>query len=445
MNEEKLARMLNDLASPVDETGDLAEIRRRATSQLPRRSALRLVAGGAVVVLLAVLLYGGWQALRPEPQLVLTDEQGSVGSPQDATGSTALGAPTSASKLIERAQATLANLGPVRITITKTSQGTEGGREHSDTTTIEQLVDLEAHRGLQVTTRSSGEVERVSLDGAVQTNYASSPVSYGTRVHVEPPSKMPFPMAGEYEEALANLSDAEMEALPGGGWRLTETRTPPEEPESQGGEQLLFTKAEYALEIGPDYLPRRMSVQLEGEGGLSLNAEWTYRFQQIPPPTSEQVEIEAPEDAVLSGTTYDLPLDAPRSPHATWGQYWLGTEILGRKLIKATHSVFEPDPDYEPRQEGVQMMYDDTDQDDNANIQLRVMPPDGNEAKSARSRHEQAKPEERDVAGKPAEIFAQRPLSYEIFLPDAYITLQVWGVPEEQQDEVLDALRPVER
>jgi hypothetical protein len=74
MNEDKLARLLNDLASPVDDTGDLAEIRRRATSQRPRRSILRLAAGGAMVVLLAVLLYGGWQVLRPEPRLVITDE-----------------------------------------------------------------------------------------------------------------------------------------------------------------------------------------------------------------------------------------------------------------------------------------------------------------------------------------------------------------------------------
>lgn len=78
------------------------------------------------------------------------------------------------------------------------------------------------------------------------------------------------------------------------------------------------------------------------------------------------------------------------------------------------------------------------------------MPLDGNEARDARSVLT-AKPENRSLAGQPAEVYTRvaaegqgRVDYYQIFLPDAYLVLSVWGVPSDRLEEVLGALREVE-
>jgi hypothetical protein len=260
---------------------------------------------------------------------------------------------------------------------------------------------------------------------------------------------MPFPIAGDYQEALPEAQDAHMEALDEGGWRLTETRTPLESS-SSGGEQLPITKVHYSVEIGANYLPRKMAMRMEGEAGLSADIEWTYTFEEIPPLTSEQVAIDPPENTILGGTTYDLPFDNPQSEHADWGQYWLGEEVAGHRLRMAQHMIFEPDPSYEPRQEGIQFVYDRPgEHNDNKNIQLRVMALDEDKANHARTALANREPERRTLAGEPAEVYPGGTAyglrdKYEIFFPDAYVILQLWGVPFEGHEEVLSALRRVE-
>jgi hypothetical protein len=387
--------------------------------------------------------------------LVISDDSGSPigsdstnGAGQDSNSGTEAAPPLSAAELVDRAKTALAALGPVRIMVTETSQGSEGGRDSSDSTSIEVLLDQERHRGLQVTTRTGGDVLKESVDGREAVRYHSNPVSYNKNTKVEPSTGLPFPIPRGYEAALEQATAAEMDALPEGGWRLSWEQGPPERDDSQRGETLPITSAQTSIEIDTDYLPNRMSLHMEGEG-FSADFEWTYSFEEIPPLTSEQVAIPRPDTPTLEEISVQLPLDRPFSSDVTWGQYWLGEEVAGYKLIAAQQHVFNPDPSYEPRQEAVFLTYSATgDPRDGKSVEMSVKSLDDDEVEWAKSSSGRP-PETRTVAGKQAQVYTKAAPEggvdhFFVFFDDAFVSIQVWAVPDDKLDEILGALSPIE-
>lgn len=162
-------------------------------------------------------------------------------------------------------------------------------------------------------------------------------------------------------------------------------------------------------------------------------------------------------------STYQLRLDCPKSEQATWGQYWLGPEIGGWRLLEALHTSLQDNPELGPGagppQECISLTYGEVDvPPSDGSVQLQVMSLESALAKSAQestrrfsgSEGDGWKKEEQTVDGREATFYTRcggegpNSLEAEVFLPDTYVRLHAWGVTPAQVKQVLSAIRPLQ-
>ncbi len=118
-----------------------------------------------------------------------------------------------------------------------------------------------------------------------------------------------------------------------------------EEPPIAGG-------GEIRIEVGPDFLPRKMTIVVEtgfaGDDTATdpaapefperVTTEIVYRIEHIAPLTESDVELSLPSGVEVTERSRDLPLDHPRAD-VSWPHYWLGSESQGVPLTGALFAV----------------------------------------------------------------------------------------------------------
>ena len=171
--------------------------------------------------------------------------------------------------------------------------------------------------------------------------------------------------------------------------------------------------------------------------------------------------LEIPADAYREGVTYELSLERPWSEQADWGQYWLGSQVDEWPLTRAEYAIHEGDPDLgsgaEPGDEGVFLFYDRPGATSpNEMIQVMVRPLRGRYFEDSRAFAEERVASgdwvrrEMTLAGRPATVYSgaleggadDRIDSIYVFLPDAFVDVQVWAPVDPRL--VLEALSQVE-
>ncbi len=224
-----------------------------------------------------------------------------------------------------------------------------------------------------------------------------------------------------------------------------------------------------ALLMDSNHLPIRIEIAAEGtpeEGDLQgIHLEYSttieYRYEQVASFSDSDFVLDVPPDAYREGVTYELSLERPWSEQAEWGQYWLGQAVGEWQLSRAEYALHEDSPELgsgaEPRDEGVFLIYERPDKTSpNENIQVIVRESAGRYSEDARKFAEQRvasgdwQRQEKTLAGQPATLYSgsleggadSHIDSIDIFLPDAFVNIQVWAPVDPLR--VLEALSPVE-
>jgi hypothetical protein len=243
-----------------------------------------------------------------------------------------------------------------------------------------------------------------------------------------------------------------VEQLPGGGRRLSW-----EQSNERGS-------SSFNLLLDQDLLPVRIEIQGQGEfDGVTMEyAEAIeYQFEEVSSFSDSDFALDLPADAWRQGVIYELALDHPLSERADWGQYWLGEQVGEWLLVRAQHDFHEDNPDLgegaEPSDEFVFLTYERPGAESpNEDIQVYVRPLRGRYLEDTRTFAEQRvasgdwQKKEMTVAGQPATAYSgalegkpsDRIDSIDLFLPDAFVTIQLWAPVDPQL--VLDSLQRLE-
>lgn len=132
MNDDDLfGHDLKALAGPCDAEGALRQIRAKVTAARRRRAVWRGVAAVAVLALVVLAGWGAWQALRPAPVVVITDDYET--GRESITSTTAAGAAASGVpepvEIVTSIARTAEPIGPrLAITVASYEWGAEAGR-----------------------------------------------------------------------------------------------------------------------------------------------------------------------------------------------------------------------------------------------------------------------------------------------------------------------------
>jgi hypothetical protein len=298
-------------------------------------------------------------------------------------------------------------------------------------------------------------------------------VSVSRYISLEPPEDLPLPLwagnavgptegyadlfAGDTSGAGRLPADGKVERRPDGSLKLTW------EHAAKG-----MTSAR-ALLLDSQHLPIRIAIAAEGtpeEGdlqGICLEYLTTieYQYEQVPAFSDSDFVLDMPPNAYREGVTYELSLERPWSERADWGQYWLEEAVGDWKLTRAEYALHEDSPELgsgaEPRDEGVFLIYERPDKTSpNENIQVIVRQPEGRYVEDARKFAEDRVAsgdwvrQEKTLAGQPATLYSgsleggadSHIDSIYVFLPDAFVNIQVWAPVDPLL--VLEALSPIE-
>jgi hypothetical protein len=223
------------------------------------------------------------------------------------------------------------------------------------------------------------------------------------------------------------------------------------------------------LLLDSNHLPVRVKIAAEGtpeEGDLQgVHLEYSttieYRYEEVASFSDSDFSLDVPADAYREGVTYELSLERPWSARAEWGQYWLGEAVGDWKLIRAEYALYEDSPELgsgaEPGDEGVFLIYERPDKTSpNENIQMIVRQPEGRYFEDAQKFAEDRvasgdwQRQERTLAGQPATLYSgsleggadSHIDSMYVFLPDAFVNIQVWAPVDPLL--VLEAVAPIE-
>lgn len=417
-------------------------------------------------------------------------ERGSTGVEAGGAAATAASAGSAAALSFEQAWAAslaaLDNLGPTRVRAVETTEGlvtgddVPFGQSHfgPQTEEVEQVFDIPRGRAKltehtsdrMVTTIIAKDKERTTVTRQPLSN--SEYVSISRYISLEAPSGLPLPLwAGQpaaTNRGYADLfpaDDSGITTLPGDG---------KVERQEDGALRLSWERevkgAALAASIllGPDHLPLRIEITGRGtpeEGELQgLTMEYStdiaYEYEQVASFSEADFAVDVPAGAFREGVTYELALDSPWSAQADWGQYWLGDSVQAWRLTGAEHVVYEDDPDpgsgAEPGDEVILLRYTRPEAaSPNEDVQVMVRPLRGRYYHDSLTSAEQRVAAglwvraEMTVAGKPATVISgsleggadDRIDSIYVFLPDAFVNIQVWAPVDPLR--VLQALRPV--
>ncbi len=210
--------------------------------------------------------------------------------------------------------------------------------------------------------------------------------------------------------------------------------------------------------LGEDLLPAR--IDIAGRGELAgTNVERTtsieYRFETGASFADSDLSTELPQHAVLTTWMYEYPLSDPLSDKAEWGQYWLGTAMGDWSIKTAQLEVRSSGRDMVAPEEFISLTYRRPGAGSPTEaLEMRVMALDAQMSIDARQLGEQQvdlagwTKRETTLAGKQATVY-MGPVegggdvvdSICIFLPDAFIAIELWDLADPET--VLDAVMPV--
>lgn len=367
-------------------------------------------------------------------------------------------------------------LGPVRVQATRTTEGRvldedappEWKEAESQTTEVEELLDTPGKRARLTIHESDGIVRTVVVQGRERTTVLSDTiVSVERYVSLEEPDGLPLPLwAGVpppnlgYADLLGGTEHSGGPLIEGGSV----------EQLSDGGRMLSWEQSNERgsssinLLLSEDLLPVRIEQHGEGElEGVMIAYSSTieYQFEQVASFSDSDFALDLPADAWREAVTYELPLDRPTSERADWGQYWLGEQVGEWLLVQAWHGFHQDNPDLgegaEPSDEHIWLRYRRPGAESpNEDIQVYVRPLRGRYLEDSRTFAEQRvasgdwQKKEMTVAGQPATAYSgalegkpsNRADTIDLFLPDAFVTIQLWAPVDPQL--VLDSLQPLE-
>ncbi|MHB0979947.1 MAG: hypothetical protein ACYC5Q_07760 [Thermoleophilia bacterium] len=238
----------------------------------------------------------------------------------------------------------LATMGPVRVHAEVTSDDPFS----PGTITGEQLIDREHHLARETRSADGRVYQRISIVGERVLTFTDDDeersLAEATVDRTQEPWEFPlydfYPL--EYTGALSVTRVAD------GGWELV-VRSPflnqtiPADPAGGG---------EIRIEVGPDFLPRKMTIVVEiGFAGDEtatdpaapgfperVTTETVYRIEHIAPLTESDVALSLPPGIEVTQRSVDLPLDHPRAD-ISWPHYWLGREFQGVPVSGALFAV----------------------------------------------------------------------------------------------------------
>jgi hypothetical protein len=384
-------------------------------------------------------------------------------------------APDYFSELYAASVAAVDALGPTRVSMTQIASGqvvggdasangaasSPGSTEHPQTTTAEELIDIAGGRARLTVETSEPLVTTTVVNGKERLDIVRNPLlssnAFATRaVSLQRPVGFPLGLwAGDGVAPLESYADL----LQTGGAVLSDTTVA---SRSDGGKRLGWKRtatkgtATIALALDADLLPVR--IELAGRAdveGTDLEYSLTidYRFETVASLVDADFSVEVPSYARLTGTTYELSALQPLSDQVDWGQYWLGEQMADWVVAFARFEIHSDGS--EPSQEFVYLAYQKPDAASPAeNLGVYVWSPDAATAASARQMGEQRVDlglwthRDMTVAGKPATVYMGaadatdgRIDSVYVFLPDAFINVDLWDMADPQT--VLDAIVPV--
>ncbi len=363
-------------------------------------------------------------------------------------------------------------LGPTRVKIVETVEGRATGDdippEQSNigpqTEEAEQLLDVAGGRARLTVRTSDGMVKTTVVRGKERTSTTSQPltnsdlVSVSRYISLQAPEGLPLPLwAGNAVGPTQGYADLFQGNESGAGRTPSDGRV---ERQESGGTKLSWERAAngvtsaMSLLLDSNHLPVRMEIVAKGtpEGGdlqgvgIEYSMTIEYEFEQVTSFSDSDFVLDVPADANREGVTYELSLEHPWSEQADWGQYWLGEAVGDWKLSTAEYALHEDSPELgagaEPRDEGVFLIYERPDKTSpNENIQVIVRPLKGRYFEDSRKFAEQRVAsgewvrQEKTLAGQPATLYSgpleggadSRIDSIYIFLPDAFVNIQVWA------------------
>jgi hypothetical protein len=438
-----------------------------------------------VAVLFSLLLVGTSLALwgcGADPSSV-TFEPAPVSSP--VTSAVAPEAP-SFEEAWSMSLAALEALGPTRVSIVETIEGRAQGEEipleQSDfgpqTEEAEQLFDVAQGRARLTVHTSDHMVKTTVVHRNERTSTMSQPssnsdfVSVSRYISLQAPEGLPLPLwAGNAVSPTEGYPDLLEQSESGGSIEASDGTV---EQADDGSARLSWqhfangvTSASTLL-LDADHLPVRLETAANGtpeEGDLQgITIEYTmtivYEYEQVASFTDSDFLLDVPPGAYNEGVTYELALDRPRSAQADWGQYWLGPQLGEWPPTRAEYAVHGGSGPYsegEPSDEAVFLLYDRPNAaSPNDDIQVITRPLRGRYLEDARTFAEQRVTSgdwvrrEMTLAGQPAMVYSgaleggadDRIDSIYVFLPDAFVNIQVWAPIDPLV--VLGALSPVE-
>ena len=413
---------------------------------------------------------------------------GSESAPPSSTkGSTEAPATPTFEEAWAASLAALEALGPTRVTIVETTEGHVTGDEippeqsslGTQSKRAEQLLDVAGGRARLTVHRSDGWVETTVVNGREKTTTSGGSLTTSTAglvsvsryISVEPPSGLPLPLwvGNAVGPGYADLFQDEEN---GAGSMPTEGKV---ERWEDGGTRLSRDRAtkgitsNLSIILNSDHLPMRIEITGEGtpeEGelqgiGIEYSMTIEYSYQPVASFSDSDFVLDVPPGAYRESVTHELSLERPWSEQVDWGQYWLGEAVGEWKLTRAEHALHEESPDLgfgaAPRDEGVYLTYERPDKTSpNESISMFVRPLRGRYFEDSRTFAEQRVAsgdwvrQEMTLAGRPATIFSgaleggadSRIDSIYVFLPDAFMNIQVWAPVDPLL--VLETLSPVE-
>jgi hypothetical protein len=356
-------------------------------------------------------------------------------------------------------------LGPTRIAITQavTVKATDSGGSLSPdelgtfVTTVEELLDPANKRGRYVVTSPDRRRSEWTVNGRDQMSVLTADLAASTKSPASrttlgsAPKGLPVPLwAGSRDNSFDDYTyltqigspwDQQVERESGGAHTFLTWRREWEGDGASGTDTVKLT-----LDAG--FLPVRVDVT--GLGTLSgTPVERTtvieYQIQTGAVFADSEFSIDLPAYAYLeSWGQQDTPADD------TWGQYWLGLE-MGEWSVKTGRLNILPDvssADKESATFTYERLYPSGD-DTGAyqTFTVKVTPLGARAAGSARQLGEQQVKlgnwtrTEAQVAGQPATVYAKpatgqdagHPALLYLFLPDAFITIDLGGLVDAQQ------------
>lgn len=357
------------------------------------------------------------------------------------------GSARSAGDLRAEAVAAVEDLGPVSVEAIDEMYMPDGSARSVE---VRQLVDRTLALS-RTTVRKAGSDELVSDSSVIGGDvvFIDYDLPYVTRSsHLEPPAEL-LTIWGGYEELLRNGRPLQAADSPEGLRRLFM------EFDHEGG------TGHYVVSLKPDGLPVSVEVY---EGGFGqegrVQRKITYRVILSARVSVADVTItEIPGDPVVTEDHEELPLSEPVLSGVSFGQYWLGQEWKGRRLVHAERLGFSPRTDYEPTGvDGLLLMYAEPgggDRNRDTDVQMMVQTRDSEAAKRDMATYEAEADGvhllklEREVAGQSAIVYLQtvpdnpdKVIHVSVYLADAVVDINASLWPSKGDvDELLSALR----